>query len=120
MSLPESPHHPSTADAEAWLALADAHDGATTWQTAGVQFQNSISASEWAEKLTSARRSLGPLSGRRLAVAQSLDGLPGAPPGRYALLQYHAVYDGRQAVTEQLTLEETAENKWQVVGYFIR
>ena len=120
MSLPDSPSHPSTAAADTWLALADASDGLATWQAAGAQFQQAVSAGAWSEKLRSARGPLGPLSGRRLAVANSFDGLPGAPPGRYAILQYHAVYDGRQAVVEQLTLEQTAGGAWQVVGYFIR
>lgn len=64
--------------------------------------------------------SIGPLTSRSLAVEQTFNGLPGAPPGEYVVRQYHAVYDARQAVTETLTLTREADGTWRVIGYFIR
>ena len=120
MPLPDSPTHASLPAADAWLAAADAGDGAATWRTAGATFRDGVEQAQWTAQLGAARGSVGPLTGRRLALATEARDLPGAPPGRYVVLQYHAVYGGRQAVVETLTLVEEADGAWRVVGYFIR
>jgi hypothetical protein len=106
--------------ASAWLALADIGNAAAAWELAGAQFRDAITRAAWTDRLGVARGPLGPLTSRVLAVEQHVDGLPGAPPGEYAVLQYHAVYDGRRAVTETVTLVREPDAQWHVVGYFIR
>ena len=106
--------------AAAWLALADTGDARGTWDAAGRTFQSSITLDAWGGKLQAARAPLGPLTSRVEAVAQQLDGLPGAPPGEYVVMQYHSVYDARAAVVETLTLQREPDGIWRVVGYFIR
>ena len=120
MPLPDSPTHASLDAASAWLDAADAVDGATTWRTSGATFRDAVDEAQWTAQLTAARGSVGALTGRRLAVATEARDLPGAPPGRYVVLQYHAIYGGRQAAVETLTLVEEADGVWRVVGYFIR
>lgn len=108
------------ASAADWLRLVDALDGRASWDAAGTSFRSAVTPEAWAEQLLAARNPLGPLTSRTLAVEQALNGLPGEPPGEYVVQQYHAVYDGRQAMTETVTLAREADGDWRVVGYFIR
>ena len=113
----KSEWHARAAD---WLRLVDALDARASWDAAGASFREAVSPEDWAEQLVAARKPLGPLTTRALAVEQSMNDLPGELPGEYVVQQYHAVYDGRQAVTETLTLLREANGDWRVVGYFIR
>lgn len=108
------------ARAAEWFALVDAGDGPGSWRAAGASFQAASTPDAWGDKLRGVRGPLGAVTSRALAVAQTFDGLPGAPPGRYAVQQYHTVYDARKAVVETLTLYAEADGAWRVVGYFIR
>ena len=105
--------------AAAWLALADAGDGPGSWAAAGAAFRSAVTPDAWDDQLRAARAPLGPLTSRVLAVAQQLNGLPGAPPGEYVVQQYQSVYGAAKAVVETLTLRHEAGD-WRVVGYFIR
>lgn len=107
-------------EADGWLKLVDALDARGSWEAAGASFRSAVAPEKWAEQLTATRKPLGELASRILAVEQTLNGLPGEPPGDYVVHQYHAVYDGRQAVTETVTLLREADDNWRVVGYFIR
>jgi Protein of unknown function (DUF4019) len=108
------------AQASAWLALADALDTQASWEEAAAFFRSSVTTERWGEQLRAARGPLGPLTTRQLAVEQRLDGLPGAPPGKYAVRQYQSIYNDVMAVVETLTLHREDDGMWRVVGYFIR
>jgi Protein of unknown function (DUF4019) len=106
--------------AAAWLDLVDRGDGHASWEAAGSTFRAAVTANAWSDQLGAARGPLGRRSSRTLAVEQFLNGLPGAPPGEYAVQQYHTVFEGLHAVTETLTLVREGDGRWRVVGYFIR
>jgi hypothetical protein len=106
--------------AAAWLELVDRGDARASWEAAGSTFRAAATPESWANQLAAARGPLGPLTSRTLAVEQFMNGLPGAPPGEYAVQQYHAVYDSRRAAVETLTLVRETDGRWRVVGYFIR
>ncbi len=106
--------------AAAWLELVDRGDGRGSWETAASTFRSAVTPNGWSDQLGAARGPLGALTSRVLAVEQFMNGLPGAPPGEYAVQQYHAVFDGLHAVTETLTLVREADGRWRVVGYYIR
>lgn len=107
------------SQAAAWLARVDASDARGSWELAGDVFRAATSPEYWSDRLRAARGPLGPLTSRALAVAQHLNGIPGAPPGEYVVRQYLSVYGGTKAVIETLTLCREA-GVWRVVGYFIR
>jgi hypothetical protein len=106
--------------AAAWLALVDRGDGRGSWDAAGGTFRGAVTADGWTNQMAAARGPLGPLTSRTLAVEQFMNGLPGAPPGEYAVQQYHAIFDRLHAVTETVTLVREQDGMWRVVGYFIR
>lgn len=106
--------------ATSWLELVDQGDGRGSWNAAGASFKSAITAESWMQQLGDARRPLGPLTSRQVAVEQKLNGLPGEGPGEYVVQQYHAVYDSVKVVTETLTLQREADGNWRVVGYYIR
>lgn len=103
-----------------WFGLVDAADAPGSWRAAGASFQAAATPDVWGDKLEAARGPLGPVTARALAIEQAFDSLPGAPPGRYVVQQYHSVYDARTAVVETLTLHAESAGEWRVVGYFVR
>ena len=102
-----------------WLRLVDALDARASWEAAGTSFRSAVTADHWAEQLHAARKPLGPLTSRTLAVEEAAKNLPGAERGEYVVQQYHSIYDS-QAVTETLTLQVGDDREWRVVGYYIR
>lgn len=119
-----APGRPLTTDVAAraaeWLKLVDALDARGSWEATGESFRSAVAPEEWASQLTAVRKPLGTLTSRIFAVEETLNDLPDEPPGKYVVRQYHAVYDGRQAVTETVTLRQETDGEWRVVGYFIR
>jgi hypothetical protein len=48
------------------------------------------------------------------------DSLPGAPDGRYAMLQFATEFARKKEAVETLSLLQGTDGQWRVVGYFIK
>ena len=46
--------------------------------------------------------------------------LPGAPAGRYVVMQFDASFAGRKSAAETVTFLLDRDGKWRSAGYFIR
>jgi hypothetical protein len=105
--------------AERWLALVDSGRIDDSWSEAASLFRNAVSQAQWKRALTAARGPLGTLISRRLLGARYAESLPGAPDGRYVVIQYEAQYEKKQSAIETITpMFEGGE--WRVSGYYIR
>ena len=105
--------------ANLWLELIDSGQIPESWASSASLFREAVSASEWQRALTSARRPFGRLLSRRVRSAQYAESLPGAPDGRYVVIQYDAVYENKKQAVETVTpMYEAGE--WKVSGYYIR
>jgi hypothetical protein len=107
-------------EARSWLALTDRDEARASWNMAGKQFQNAITASKWAESLRQARHPLGGLVERTLLTTQFTKSFPGAPDSDYALLVFRTNFANKTDGRETVTLEHETDGTWRVVGYFIR
>ncbi len=65
------------------------------------------------------RSPIGELRSRTLVGAQYTQALPGAPDGRYVVIQYDAVFPHKKAAIETVT-PMYEDGVWKVAGYYIK
>ena len=46
--------------------------------------------------------------------------MPGAPDGRYVVVQYDTVFENKASAVETVTPMADPDGVWRVAGYFIR
>jgi hypothetical protein len=106
--------------ADRWLALADAGDGAATWDQASASFQAAVSRSAWADALRQARQPFGAAKSRKLLSSEFKTSLPGAPAGEYVLIQYQTQFGHRANAVETVVPMRERDGGWKVSGYFVK
>jgi hypothetical protein len=109
----------AVAAADKWLALVDTGDYETSWKRAASLFRNAVSPEVWAASASAGRLPFGKLVSRKLVSANSMTTLPGAPDGKYVVIQYSAVYEHKQAAIETVT-PMFDDGEWKVSGYYIK
>jgi hypothetical protein len=106
--------------AAAWLSLIDEGQYAASWEAACAMFRASTSKDQWNAALAGARGHLGPLTSRKLRAAQYETSLDGAPPGKYVVVHYDSAFAKKPGTREIVTLLETPDASWKVLGYFVQ
>lgn len=103
---------------DAWLALVDAGDYDTAYDTTATSFQENVTADEFRRETGMVRATLGAIRSRTVTTTRRTTTLPDAPPGDYIVFEFDAVYERRPDTGERVTavLEYGA---WRVVGYYI-
>ncbi|HXM34427.1 MAG TPA: DUF4019 domain-containing protein [Pyrinomonadaceae bacterium] len=110
----------ATKAADRWLKLVDAGDYKQSWDTASSLLKNAVTGDQWAQQVGTARKPLGALVSRKLKSAQYATSLPGAPDGKYVVIQYESVFQNKSAAVETVTPMLDQDGQWRVSGYFIR
>jgi len=106
--------------AESWLDLVDSGKYADSWKTAASLFREKVTAAQWEEAVRSARGPLGPVASRKLASAQFMRTLPGAPDGEYVVIRYETSFEKKKSSSETITPMKDKDGVWRVAGYFIQ
>ncbi len=109
----------AVAAADGWLRLLDAGEYDETWRKAASLFRGAVAKEQWARSVSAARRPFGTFVSRKLLGAQYAESLPGAPDGRYVVIQYEAVYENERSAVETVT-PMYDQGAWRVSGYFIK
>jgi hypothetical protein len=68
----------------------------------------------------SVRNPLGMLVCRKLKSREYTEKIPGAPDGRYVVIQYDTVFENKSSAVETVTPMADPDGAWRVSGYFIR
>jgi hypothetical protein len=110
----------ATKAADRWLKLVDAGDYKQSWNTACSLFRNAVTADQWAQQVGTVRKQVGALVSRKLKSAQYATSLPGAPSGKYVVIQYDSVFQNKSDAVETVTPMLDKDGQWRVSGYFIR
>jgi len=110
----------AVAAAETWLAGIDAGNYPPSWKESSALFQAAITEAGWREALASVRKPLGALVSRKLKSAQSADSLPGAPDGKYVVMQFDSSFAAKKTAVETVTFLLEKDSSWRAVGYFIK
>jgi hypothetical protein len=103
-----------------WLVLADANDGAATWDRAAPSFQAAISKSGWSEALRQARQPFGALKSRKVLSSELKQSLLGAPDGEYVVIQYDTQFEHKAHAVETVVPMRDLDGNWKVSGYFVK
>ena len=115
-----SPEELATQSAERWLSLTDGGKYDESYGEASQYFQHAVSADQWRTSMHAVRDPLGKLISRKLKNSQFTETLPGAPDGKYVVLQYDAKFEHKQSAVETVTPMLDSDGQWRVSGYFIK
>jgi hypothetical protein len=103
-----------------WLGLVDQGNYAASWDSAAAYFRNAVSREQWLQSMKGARQPLGALQSRKLLSARFTTALPGAPDGRYVVIQYATTFENKASAVETVTPMQDPDGQWRVSGYFIK
>jgi hypothetical protein len=106
--------------AEAWLSLVDQGQYAESWEAAAQLFKGRVSKDSWTAQAAGVRNPLGKVVSRKLKSSKSLESAPGAPDGKYVVIQYDTIFENKKAAVETVTPMLDSDGTWRVSGYFIR
>jgi hypothetical protein len=116
----EKPEDAAQTAVEPWLKLVDGGQYDASWDQAAKVFQSAVTKEQWQRACTSVRQPLGKLVSRKLKSREFTEKLPGAPDGKYVVIQYDSVFQQKSAAVETVVAMLDPDGVWRVSGYFIR
>lgn len=110
----------ATYAAQQWLALVDAGHYGESWESSATFFQQKVGKQDWESTMASVRAPFGKLVSRQFKSASYETNLPGAPAGKYFVIQYRTRFADSPALIETITPMQEPNGQWRVSGYFVR
>jgi serine/threonine protein kinase len=108
------------SSAEAWLNAIDAGHYSESWKGAAPFFQGAVTEKGWTKSMESFRKPLGSLISRKLKSGQPMTELPGAPDGRYIVMQFETSFTNKKSAVETVTFMLEKDGQWRAAGYYIK
>lgn len=103
-----------------WLELVDKGLFAESWDEAAQLFRNAVTREGWNRQLRAVRSPLGKVMSRKVMSKSYRESLPGAPDGKYVVVQYRTSFEHKKSAVETVTPMLDKDGKWRVSGYYIR
>lgn len=116
----EKPTEVAQKAAESWLALVDNGDYGASWEESASIFKAAVTKEQWQKMVSNSRGGLGKLVSRKLKSSNFTTSLPGAPDGKYVVIQYETSFENKKSGIETITPMLDKDGQWRVSGYFIR
>ena len=116
----DEPEAAAQAAAESWLGLVDAGNYAASWEQAAQVFKGAVKQADWGQMAAGVRTPLGKLVSRKLKSREYKEKMPGAPDGKYVVIQYDTVFEHKASAVETVVPTADPDGVWRVSGYFIR
>ena len=116
----DKPEDAAQAAAESWLKLVDDRNYSASWDQAAKVFKGAVKQGDWNQMAGGVRTPLGKLVSRKLKSREYSEKLPGAPDGKYVVIQYDTVFEHKASAVETVTPMADRDGVWWVSGYFIR
>ena len=116
----ETPEALATKEAKAWLAVVDQGKYGDSWDTAAALFKSAVTRDAWSNAAASVRGPLGKVASRKLKSAKFATTLPGAPDGKYVVIQFATSFERKKAAVETITPMQEPDGAWKVSGYFVK
>lgn len=102
------------------MALVDQGKYDESWDDSAKIFQSGVERQKWHQMVSAVRGPLGALASRALKSADFKTSLPGAPDGKYVVIQYDASFANKTTAIETITPMLDADGKWRVSGYYVK
>ena len=106
--------------AQKWLAGIDAGNYAKSWTDSADYFRGAITQDKWVSALESVRAPLGKMEIRTVDSTVTETQLPGAPDGRYVVMQFNTAFANKNSATETVTFSLEKDGQWKASGYYIK
>ncbi len=103
-----------------WLSLLDDGEYADSWSEASEHLKKGVDVKEWEMKMEAISSRLGKIDERGVKSAAYQTSLPGAPDGKYVVIQYHTSFEKRSGALETITLVQDQDKKWRVGDYTVK
>ena len=116
----DKPEDAAQAAAESWLKLVDNGNYAASWEQAAKVFKGAVKQADWSQMVGGVRTPLGKLVSRKLKSREFREKMPGAPDGKYVVIQYDTVFEHKSSAVETITPMADPDGAWRVSGYYIR
>ncbi len=110
----------ATTAAEKWLALVDDGKYPESWAEAAAYFKNAVTAAAWEQAAKEVRPPFGKLLSRKVKSAVYHTSLPGAPDGRYVVIQFETSFENKKEAIETVTPMADPDGQWRVSGYYVK
>jgi hypothetical protein len=110
----------ATSAAESWLKLVDDSQYDASWTNAASAFRGAVSTEAWSKAAGGVRGQVGKLVSRKLSSANYTTTMPGAPDGKYVIIQYDTSFENKASAVETVTPMQDPDGAWRVAGYFIK
>jgi len=110
----------AVAAAESWLVLVDDGKYGDGWDVAAEYLKNAVTKDAFEKSMQAARKPLGKMKSREVKSKDYRTSLPGAPDGKYVVIQFETSFENKTAAIETITPMLDKDGKWRVSGYFIR
>jgi hypothetical protein len=106
--------------AKTWLVLTDSGDYGQSWENAATYFKGAVRKTQWGETAKAVREPLGAVVTRSLKSTTYATSLPGAPDGKYVVIQFSSSFRNKANATETVTPMLDKDGQWRVSGYYIK
>jgi hypothetical protein len=116
----DNPQDAAQAAAVSWLKLVDNGDYPASWEQAAKVFKGAVQQADWSKMAGGVRTPLGKLVSRKLKSREYTEKMPGAPDGKYVVIQYDSVFEHKPSAVETVIPMADPDGVWRVSGYFIR
>lgn len=108
------------AAAQNWLELIDRGDSFESYNSAASLFKSAVSVEQWQSSLAAAQAPLGRPLSRSLKSARYAEELPGAPDGKYYVVEYDTSFERKKNGAETVVPMLDEDGVWRVSGYFVK
>jgi hypothetical protein len=106
--------------AQQWLAGIDAGHYAESWTDAAESFQGAVTQDKWVSAMESVRKPLGGLKIRTVDSTVTETQMPGAPDGKYVVMQFETAFAKKNSAIETVTFVLEKDGQWKADGYYIK
>ena len=110
----------ATKAAKSWLSLVDSGKYGQSWNESAEYFRNAITKEQWVQSLKILRNPLGKVVTRKVKTADFKTSLPGAPDGKYVVVQFSTSFENKKNAIETVTPMLDKSGNWRVSGYYIK
>jgi hypothetical protein len=110
----------AVAAAQKWLGTVDKGAYTTSWQDAAGYLKSNVTQDRFAQQLTNVRKPLGKLVSRKLLSKKYTTSAPGAPDGKYVVIQFKTSFSEKKSAVETIIPALEKDGQWRVTGYWIK
>lgn len=116
----EEKNEAAVHSAKEWLALIDGGKYMEGWENGAEYLKGAVTGEQFVSSIQGARKPLGKVVSREVKSSQFMTELPGAPDGKYVVIQFETSFENKNSATETVTPMKDTDGEWRVCGYYIK